>query len=163
MGKKFHLSIENKLLNYKAVIKPIWSYGIELWDCTSKSNIVITQRSQSKILRAIAKAPWYVTNHNSAYRFQHLLPLSGWVVHERINKHHNKLEANPNPLIRATATTYKHLETKKVLAFRIIRHLRWHRWMMNTLPRYSNTRYRSVLCIIITLACRLYSFWLLIN
>ena len=66
MGKKFHLSIENKLLNYKAVIKPIWSYGIELWDCASKSNIVIMQRSQTKILRAIAKAPRYITNHNSA-------------------------------------------------------------------------------------------------
>jgi hypothetical protein len=57
------LTIENKLLIYKAVIKPIWSYGIELWGCASKSNIVIMQRSQSKILRAIAKAPWYVTNH----------------------------------------------------------------------------------------------------
>jgi hypothetical protein len=43
--KKSHLSIENKLLIYKAVIKPIWSYGIELWGCTSKSNIVIMQRS----------------------------------------------------------------------------------------------------------------------
>ena len=32
---------------------------------------------------------------------------------------------------------------------------------MNTLPRRSNTCYRSVLCIIITLAYRLYSFWLL--
>jgi hypothetical protein len=33
--KKSHLSIENKLLIYKAVIKPIWSYGIELWGCAS--------------------------------------------------------------------------------------------------------------------------------
>jgi len=29
--KKSHLSIENKLLIYKVVIKPIWKYGIELW------------------------------------------------------------------------------------------------------------------------------------
>jgi hypothetical protein len=62
IGKKSCLSIENKLL-YKAVIKPIWNYGIELWGCASKSNIFITQRSQSKILRAIANAPQYVTNH----------------------------------------------------------------------------------------------------
>jgi hypothetical protein len=58
IAKKSHLSIENKLLIYKAVVKPIWSYGIELWGCASKSNIVITQRTQSKILRAIANAPW---------------------------------------------------------------------------------------------------------
>jgi len=55
--KKSHLSIENKLLIYKAVIKSIWSYGIELWCSASKSNIVIRQRSQSKILRAITNAP----------------------------------------------------------------------------------------------------------
>jgi hypothetical protein len=50
-------SIENKLLIYKAVIKRIWSYAIELWGCGSESNIVIMQRSQSKILGAIANAP----------------------------------------------------------------------------------------------------------
>jgi hypothetical protein len=55
--KKSHLFTENKLLISKAVTKPIWSYGIELWGCASKSNIVIMQRSQSKILRAIANAP----------------------------------------------------------------------------------------------------------
>jgi hypothetical protein len=48
---------------YKAVMKPIWSYGIELWDCASKSNIAIMQRSQSKTLRAIANTPRYATKH----------------------------------------------------------------------------------------------------
>jgi hypothetical protein len=62
-GKESHLSIEKKLLMYKEVVKPIWSYGIELWGCASNSNIVIMQRYQSKILRAIANARWYVTNH----------------------------------------------------------------------------------------------------
>jgi hypothetical protein len=57
IGRKSHLSIENKVLIYKAIMKPIWSYGIELWGCASKSHIVIMQRTQSKILRAIANAP----------------------------------------------------------------------------------------------------------
>jgi hypothetical protein len=35
IGKKSHLSIENKLLIYKAVTKPMWSYGTELWGCDS--------------------------------------------------------------------------------------------------------------------------------
>ena len=47
----------NKLLVYQAVIKPTRSYGIELWSCSSKSNRVITQRSQSRTLRATANAP----------------------------------------------------------------------------------------------------------
>jgi hypothetical protein len=63
IGKNSHLSIENKLLIYKAVITPVWSHGIELWGCASKSNVVFMQRSQTKILRALANAPWYVTNH----------------------------------------------------------------------------------------------------
>jgi hypothetical protein len=55
--------MENKLLVYKAVIKPIWTYGIELWGRASKSNITIMQRAQSKILITITNAPRYVTNH----------------------------------------------------------------------------------------------------
>ena len=95
IGNKSHLSIENKLLIYKAVTKRIWSYGIELWGCGSKSNIVITQRSQSKILRAITNAPRYLTNHALHTDFN--IPYVSDVIQERINKH-NKLEAHSNPL-----------------------------------------------------------------
>jgi hypothetical protein len=55
------------------------------------------QRSQSKILRALANAPWYVTNHSLHIDF--IIPYVSDVNHERINKHHNKLEAYPNPLL----------------------------------------------------------------
>jgi hypothetical protein len=60
--KKSYLSIDNKLLIYKTVIKPIWTYGIELWGCASETNIAIIQRAQSKILRPLKNAPWYVSN-----------------------------------------------------------------------------------------------------
>jgi hypothetical protein len=93
-GKKSHLSIENKLLIYKAVIKPIWSC---CGGCASKSNVVIMQRSQSKILRAIANAPRYVTNRTLHADFN--IPYVSDVTHERISKHHNKLEAHPSPLL----------------------------------------------------------------
>ena len=95
--KNSHLSIENKWLAHKAVIKPIWSYRTELWGCGSKSNIVIMQRSQSKILRAITNATRYVTNHNLHTDF--IIPYVSDVIHERINKNHNNLEAHPNPLL----------------------------------------------------------------
>ena len=95
--KKSHLSIQNKLLIYKAVIHPIWSYGKELWCCAGKSNIVITQRSQSTILRATANAPLYVTNH-SLHTDCNINYVSD-VIHERMNKYHNKLYAQPNPLL----------------------------------------------------------------
>ena len=31
IGKHSPLSLENKLLIYKTVLKPVWTYGIELW------------------------------------------------------------------------------------------------------------------------------------
>ena len=96
IGKNSHLSIEYKLLNYKAVMKLIWSYGIELWGCASKSNMVIMQRSQSKILRAIANAPRYVTNNTLHTDFN--IPYVRDVIHEGITIHQNNLEAHPNAL-----------------------------------------------------------------
>jgi hypothetical protein len=31
IGRKSQLSLENKLLVYKAILKPIWTYGVQLW------------------------------------------------------------------------------------------------------------------------------------
>jgi len=62
LKKKYHLSVYNKLMLYKSIIASIWKCGIKLWGCACKSNIAVIQRCQSKILRAIVDAPWYVTN-----------------------------------------------------------------------------------------------------
>jgi hypothetical protein len=62
LGRKSNLSVDNKLLLYKSIITPTWTYGIELWGCASKSNIAVIQRCQSKILTATVDAPRYVTN-----------------------------------------------------------------------------------------------------
>jgi hypothetical protein len=61
IGRKSKLAVENKILIYKAIIIPIWAYGLELWGCASKSNISIIQRNQSKILRMIVDAPHFRT------------------------------------------------------------------------------------------------------
>ena len=47
---------------YKQVLKPVWTYGIQLWGCASASNIEIIQRFQNKVLRNIVNAPWYIRN-----------------------------------------------------------------------------------------------------
>lgn len=56
------LSIENKLLLYKTTIKPIWTYGLQLWGTAKKTNIKTIQRLQTKLLRTIVNAAWYVSN-----------------------------------------------------------------------------------------------------
>lgn len=62
MGRNSKLSVDNKLLIYKSIFKPIWTYGIELWGSASKTNIEIIQRFQTKVLRMVTNAPWYVSN-----------------------------------------------------------------------------------------------------
>lgn len=86
--------MENKLLIYKTILKPIWSYGAELWGCASKSNIDIIQRSHPKILRMITDAPWYVSNQTLHEDLK--IPYIKDVIQEKSKKHHDKLETHTN-------------------------------------------------------------------
>jgi hypothetical protein len=83
IGHKSTMSLDSKVLLYKTIIKPIWTYGIELWGCARKSNIAIMQRSQSKILRMIANAAWYVTNQTLHEDLN--IPYITKVIQERIS------------------------------------------------------------------------------
>jgi hypothetical protein len=60
LGRKSKLSTSNKLLIYKTILKPIWTYGIQLWDTASTSNIGILERFQLKAFHMIVDTPWYV-------------------------------------------------------------------------------------------------------
>lgn len=62
IGRKSKLSIHNKLLIYKQVLKPVWTYGLQLWGCARTTNIEPIQKFQNKVLRSIVDAPWYVRN-----------------------------------------------------------------------------------------------------
>jgi hypothetical protein len=62
INKNSQLSLENKITIYKAIIKLVWTYGIELWGCSKLSNTDILQTFQSKTLRKLANAPWYISN-----------------------------------------------------------------------------------------------------
>jgi uncharacterized protein YeeX (DUF496 family) len=62
LGRNSQLSVHNKLTLYKQVIRPVWSYGIQLWGCATDSNIQVIQRFQNKVLKCIVNAPWYLRN-----------------------------------------------------------------------------------------------------
>jgi hypothetical protein len=59
-----HVKLQTKLLIYKLFHKPMWAYGIQLWDSAKFSNINKIQRFQSKTFRTITKAPYYASNHS---------------------------------------------------------------------------------------------------
>jgi hypothetical protein len=62
------LPVKNKLTIYKAILQPASTYGVELCGCSKPSNTKILQTYQSKTLRMITGAPWFVSNltlHNN--------------------------------------------------------------------------------------------------
>lgn len=98
IGKNSALTLDNKLLLYKSIIKPVWTYGIQLWGSTSASNRDIIQRVQSKILRSITGAPWYIRNRNIH------LDLGMDTIDETIKaysaRYKTRLQEHPNELAR---------------------------------------------------------------
>jgi hypothetical protein len=62
-AKQIHWLLGRSTLLYKAVLKPIWTYGIQPWGTASNSNTEILQRFQSKTLRSILNSPWYISKH----------------------------------------------------------------------------------------------------
>jgi hypothetical protein len=62
LGRKSKLSTSNKILIYKAILKPIWTYGIQWWGAASTSNKDILERFQSKVLLMTADTPGYMPN-----------------------------------------------------------------------------------------------------
>jgi hypothetical protein len=97
IGKHFPLLLENKLLIYKTLLKPVWTYGIELWGCATKSNIAVNLRYQSKLLRTMTNAPRYVSNQ-TLYSDLHI-PHVRTVYREGTATHHTTLDSHPNSLM----------------------------------------------------------------
>jgi hypothetical protein len=97
LGRSSRLSLPNKLLLYKSILKPIWAYGIQLWVTASTSNIEILERFQSKALRIIVDAPWYVLN-NHIRRDLQMTSVKEQICRSS-NQYYTRLSAHPNDQI----------------------------------------------------------------
>lgn len=97
VGRGSQLSLQNKLLNYKSILKPVWFYGIQLWGTSANSNIEILRRFQSKYLRIATDAPWYITN-NRLYR-ELGIPTVKEDIKVRATKYKEKILNHPNILV----------------------------------------------------------------
>ncbi|VVC39684.1 Hypothetical protein CINCED_3A017564 [Cinara cedri] len=92
----FVLNFENKRLLYVAIIKPIWTYGIQLWGFASKSNIDIIQRCRNIALRTITVA--YRFERNDAIHRDMMLPTIAEEIQKFARKHERRLEDHINPM-----------------------------------------------------------------
>ena len=93
------LSLDSKLTVYKTILRPIWTYGIELWGCSKPSNNTkVLQTLQSKMLRMISSAPWYVSNQTLHNDFE--IPYVTDVIRINANNYKNRSTVHSNQLIR---------------------------------------------------------------
>lgn len=98
MSRKSKMSLNNKLLLYKCILRPIWSYGAELWGTASNSNLEIIQRFQSKMLRMITNAPWYVTNDQLHRDLE--IPTVKQDIINKLKSYSKRIERHPNNLAK---------------------------------------------------------------
>jgi hypothetical protein len=103
LGRKSQLSLGNKLHLYKSILKPIWTYGIQLWGTASTSNIEILERFQSKSLRMIVDAPWYVPN-TLIRRDLQILSVKEEISHYS-SDYNARLNAHPNGITPSLLNT----------------------------------------------------------
>ena len=92
------MNIDTKLVIYKSLLRPLWTYGIQLWGAAKPSNTRSIQAFQSICLRLVSSAPWYITNSNlhKDLKIQTLNQISKIYY----IKFHNKLQSHTNPLIK---------------------------------------------------------------
>jgi hypothetical protein len=97
LGRQSKLSTSNNILIYKAILKPIWTYGMQLWGTASTSNIEILERFQSKVLCTIAEAPWYVPN--TVIRTDLQTPTVKEEIRHYSSQYSARLSVHPNDLV----------------------------------------------------------------
>ncbi|GBO07200.1 RNA-directed DNA polymerase from mobile element jockey [Araneus ventricosus] len=62
IGRHSPLSLNNKVLLFKQILRPILTYSAPIWCITAKTHRRKIQILQNKILRIMTNAPWFVRN-----------------------------------------------------------------------------------------------------
>lgn len=96
LGRRSTLRIKHKLLLYKAIIKPAWMYGVELWGSASSSHIKKLQRTECRIFRFILNSPYYV--RNTTIKRDLKMPSVAEEIAKTSRRYLHKLESHENHL-----------------------------------------------------------------
>ena len=91
------LSLRLKLLTYKTLLRPLWSYGAVLFGSEKLSHFSKLQSFQSKFLRVITGAPFYVSNVTLHSDIQ--MPYVADYVKYLTERFYNRLQRHTNPLV----------------------------------------------------------------
>ncbi|GFW38614.1 RNA-directed DNA polymerase from mobile element jockey [Trichonephila clavipes] len=111
VGRRSPLSLENKVILYKQILRPVITYGSPVWGAAAATHMKKVQVMQNKILRVMTNAPWYVRNdviHNDLQ----MEPISNYITKLSRNVF-KSIEFHDNPIIKAqTLFTYPHPKIK---------------------------------------------------
>lgn len=121
IGRRSQLTIQNKVLLYNQVIKPIWLYGVQLWGCASKTNIERIQRSQNKILRDIVNAPWFIRNRDIHRDLK--IPTIEDEIRKTAHRHQHKLQEHVNTEVRSLIGSQGQRRLKRTKPFELVKQL----------------------------------------
>ena len=77
------------------ILKPVWTYGIQLCGCAAQSTIAVIQRFQNKVLRDIVNAPWCIRN-TDLHRDLNMEMVTA-VIRRFARKHEARLHQHVNP------------------------------------------------------------------
>ena len=102
LGRQSKLTLSQKLLIYNTILKPTWTYGVEVWGSAKASNILHLQRFQSKVLRHITDTQFYVSNQTLQTDLS--VPFVQDLASSRYQSFHASFAVHPNPLVRQLAT-----------------------------------------------------------
>lgn len=97
-----NLTLPIKIILYKALLQPIWTYGIVIWGSAKNSNKRTIQAFQNITLRLITGAPWFVSNETIHSDLK--LPSIDHTAAVYYKRFHAKLQAIPNQLINELAS-----------------------------------------------------------
>jgi carbonic anhydrase len=96
-NRPIFLTLSGLRLIYKMILKPIWTNGKQLWGTASTSNVEILERFQSKALRMIVDAPWYMPN--TIIRRDLQTPTVKEEIRRYSSQYSARLGAHPNGLV----------------------------------------------------------------
>lgn len=103
LNKNSPLSLKNKILIYKVMLKPVWTYCLPLWGLASNSSIEIIQRFQNISLRVCTGALNYISNEDLHKDLS--IPSVKTEIVKAVERYRIRLTNHPNALANSIINT----------------------------------------------------------
>ncbi|GFT18704.1 probable RNA-directed DNA polymerase from transposon X-element [Trichonephila clavipes] len=98
ISRRSKLAIRHKVLLYKSIIRPVMSYGSQIWGSAGMCHLKKLHTLTNSFLRQIVNAPWFVRNE-VIYRDLKIKPFLPHIK-DLSKRFFDKLPSVPNELIR---------------------------------------------------------------